>query len=128
MFNKETVLARLRNGEDAQVIANEMAELVNEAIKEVQEQRKKEEAALREKEKVDELNVIVESFGKWLIKHYKIDEPLGKIDSSELIAGIDELVEGAKALAKLDKAIDKKLINRNIETDSLEDFIKKMGW
>ena len=128
MFNKETVLARLRNGEDAQVIANEMAELVNEAIKEVQEQKKKEEALAREKEKVDELNVIVESFGKWLIKHYKIDEPLGKIDSSELIAGIDELVEGAKALAKLDKAIDKKLINRNIETDSLEDFIKKMGW
>lgn len=128
MFNKETVLARLRNGEDAQVIANEMAELVNEAIKEVQEQRKKEEALAREKEKVDELNVIVESFGKWLIKHYKIDEPLGKIDSSELIAGIDELVEGAKALAKLDKAIDKKLINKNIKTDSLEDFIKQMGW
>ena len=66
MFNKETVLARLRNGEDAQVIANEMAELVNEAIKEVQEQKKKEEAALREKEKVAELNAIVEDFGKWL--------------------------------------------------------------
>ncbi len=127
MFNKETVLARLRNGEDAQVIANEMAELVNEAIKEVQEQKKKEEeAALREKEKVAELNAIVEDFGKWLIKHYEIDEPLGKINSSELIAGIDELVEGAKALAKLDKALSVK--RAPTKKDPLEDFIKQMGW
>lgn len=122
MFNKETVLARLRNGEDAQVIANEMAELVNEAIKEVQEQKKKEEAALREKEKVAELNTIVEDFGKWLIKHYEIDEPLGHIDTKEIIETIDELVENLKALAALDKKIPVK------KEGSLEDFIKQMGW
>ena len=122
MFNKETVLARLRNGEDAQVIANEMAELVNEAIKEVQEQKKKEEAALREKEKVAELNAIVEDFGKWLIKHYEIDEPLGLIDTKEIIETIDELVKNLKALAALDKKIPVK------KEGSLEDFIKQMGW
>ena len=122
MFNKETVLARLRNGEDAQVIANEMAELVNEAIKEVQEQKKKEEAALREKEKVAELNAIVEDFGKWLIKHYEIDEPLGHIDTKEIIETIDELVENLKALAALDKKIPVK------KEGTLEDFIKQMGW
>lgn len=122
MFNKETVLARLRNGEDAQVIANEMAELVNEAIKEVQEQKEKEEAALREKEKVAELNTIVEDFGKWLIKHYEIDEPLGHIDTKEIIETIDELVENLKALAALDKKIPVK------KEGSLEDFIKQMGW
>ena len=122
MFNKETVLTRLRNGEDAQVIANEMAELVNEAIKEVQEQKKKEEAALREKEKVAELNTIVEDFGKWLIKHYEIDEPLGHIDTKEIIETIDELVENLKALAALDKKIPVK------KEGTLEDFIKQMGW
>lgn len=122
MFNKETVLARLRNGEDAQVIANEMAELVNDAIKEVQEQKEKEEAALREKEKVAELNTIVEDFGKWLIKHYEIDEPLGHIDTKEIIETIDELVENLKALAALDKKIPVK------KEGSLEDFIKQMGW
>ena len=122
MFNKETVLARLRNGEDAQVIANEMAELVNEAIKEVQEQKEKEEAALREKEKVAELNTIIEDFGKWLIKHYEIDEPLGHIDTKEIIETIDELVENLKALAALDKKIPVK------KEGSLEDFIKQMGW
>ena len=122
MFNKETVLARLRNGEDAQVIANEMAELVNEAIKEVQEQKEKEEAALHEKEKVAELNTIVEDFGKWLIKHYEIDEPLGHIDTKEIIETIDELVENLKALAALDKKIPVK------KEGSLEDFIKQMGW
>ena len=122
MFNKETVLARLRNGEDAQVIANEMAELVNEAIKEVQEQKEKEEAAIREKEKVAELNTIVEDFGKWLIKHYEIDEPLGHIDTKEIIEIIDELVENLKALAALDKKIPVK------KEGSLEDFIKQMGW
>lgn len=127
MFNKETVLARLRNGEDAQVIANEMAELVNEAIKEVQEQKKKEEAALREKEKVAELNTIVEDFGKWLIKHYEIDEPLGHIDTKEIIETIDELVKNLKALAALDKKIPMKkaLVKKE---GSLEDFIKQMGW
>ena len=122
MFNKETILARLRNGEDAQVIANEMAELVNEAIKEVQEQKEKEEAALREKEKVAELNTIVEDFGKWLIKYYEIDEPLGHIDTKEIIETIDELVENLKALAALDKKIPVK------KEGSLEDFIKQMGW
>ena len=122
MFNKETVLTRLRNGEDAQVIANEMAELVNEAIKEVQEQKKKEEAALREKEKVAELNAIVEDFGKWLIKHYEIDEPLGHIDTKEIIETIDELVKNLKALAALDKKIPVK------KEGTLEDFIKQMGW
>ena len=127
MFNKETVLARLRNGEDAQVIANEMAELVNEAIKEVQEQKKKEEAALREKEKVAELNTIVEDFGKWLIKHYEIDEPLGLIDTKEIIETIDELVKNLKALAALDKKIPVKKAPVKIE-GSLEDFIKQMGW
>ena len=127
MFNKETVLARLRNGEDAQVIANEMAELVNEAIKEVQEQKKKEEAALREKEKVAELNAIVEDFGKWLIKHYEIDEPLGLIDTKEIIETIDELVKNLKALAALDKKIPVKKAPVKIE-GSLEDFIKQMGW
>ena len=126
MFNKETVLARLRNGEDAQVIANEMAELVNEAIKEVQEQKKKEEAALREKEKVAELNTIVEDFGKWLIKHYEIDEPLGHIDTKEIIETIDELVKNLKALAALDKKIPVK--KAPAKKDSLEDFIKQMGW
>ena len=127
MFNKETVLARLRNGEDAQVIANEMAELVNEAIKEVQEQKKKEEAALREKEKVAELNAIVEDFGKWLIKHYEIDEPLGLIDTKEIIETIDELVKNLKALAALDKKIPVKKASVKKE-GSLEDFIKQMGW
>ena len=127
MFNKETVLARLRNGEDAQVIANEMAELVNEAIKEVQEQKKKEEAALREKEKVAELNAIVEDFGKWLIKHYEIDEPLGLVDTKEIIETIDELVKNLKALAALDKKIPVKKAPVKIE-GSLEDFIKQMGW
>ena len=122
MFNKETVLARLRNGEDAQVIANEMAELVNEAIKEVQEQKKKEEAALREKEKAAELNIIVEDFGKWLIKHYEIDEPLNYVDTKEIIEAIDELVKSLKALAVLDKKIPVK------KEGSLEDFIKQMGW
>lgn len=127
MFNKETVLARLRNGEDAQVIANEMAELVNEAIKEVQEQKEKEEAALREKEKVAELNAIVEDFGKWLIKHYEIDEPLGLVDTKEIIETIDELVENLKALAALDKKIPMKKASVKKE-GSLEDFIKQMGW
>ena len=127
MFNKETVLARLRNGEDAQVIANEMAELVNEAIKEVQEQKKKEEAALREKEKAAELNTIVEDFGKWLIKHYEIDEPLGLIDTKEIIETIDELVKNLKALAALDKKIPVKKAPVKKE-DPLEDFIKQMGW
>ena len=127
MFNKETVLTRLRNGEDAQVIANEMAELVNEAIKEVQEQKKKEEAALREKEKVAELNAIVEDFGKWLIKHYEIDEPLGHIDTKEIIETIDELVKNLKALAALDKKIPVKKAPVKKE-GSLEDFIKQMGW
>ena len=127
MFNKETVLARLRNGEDAQVIANEMAELVNEAIKEVQEQKKKEEAALREKEKVAELNAIVEDFGKWLIKHYEIDEPLDHIDAKEIIETIDELVKNLKALAALDKKIPVKKASVKKE-GSLEDFIKQMDW
>lgn len=127
MFNKETVLARLRNGEDAQVIANEMAELVNEAIKEVQEQKKKEEAALREKEKVAELNAIVEDFGKWLIKHYEIDESLGHIDTKEIIETIDELMKNFKALADLDKKLSVKKAPVKKE-GSLEDFIKQMGW
>lgn len=126
MFNKETVLARLRNGEDAQVIANEMAELVNEAIKEVQEQKKKEEAALREKEKVAELDVIVEDFGKWLIKHYEVDEPLNQINTVEIIETIDELVKNLKLLADLDKKLSVKKVPA--KKDSLEDFIKQMGW
>lgn len=127
MFNKEMVLARLRNGEDAQVIANEMAELVNEAIKEVQEQKKKEEAALREKEKVAELNAIVEDFGKWLVKHYEIEEPLNYVNTKELIDAIDELVKSLKALAALDKKIPVKKAPVKKE-GTLEDFIKQMGW
>ena len=120
MFNEKDILTRLQNGESVQKIADEMAAAINKAN---ETYLKEKAAAEREKEKVAELNAIVENFGKWLIKHYDIDEPLGHIDTTEIIEAIDELVKNLKALADLGK---KQPVKNTDKT--LEEFLKSMGW
>ena len=120
MFNEKDILARLQNGESVQKIADEMAAAINKAN---ETYLKEKAAAEREKEKVAELNTIVEDFGKWLIKHYEIDEPLNQIDTTEIIEAIDELVKNLKLLADLGK---KQPVKNTDKT--LEEFLKNMGW
>ena len=120
MFNEKDILTRLQNGESVQKIADEMAAAINKAN---ETYLKEKAAAEREKEKVAELNTIVENFGKWLIKHYEIDEPLGHIDTTEIIEAIDELVKNLKALADLGKKPPVKNTDK-----TLDEFLKNMGW
>ena len=142
MFDEKVILARLQNGEDAQTIANEMAEMINKANKMyADELAKAEEAKLAEEQKkalqeqkVADLQAILDEFAAWFQEYYNIDagDELKAESVLEIIDGIQEYMDALKGLEMvIGKKPAVKVIKSNTKPsadDTINQFLKNMGW
>ena len=142
MFDEKVILARLQNGEDAQTIANEMAEMINKANKMYADEVAKAEEAKRaeekkqavQKQKMADLQDILDQFAAWFQEDYNIDAGSElKADSiMEIIDGIQEYMDALKGLEMvIGKKPAVKVIKSNTKPsadDTINQFLKNMGW
>lgn len=96
MYDKNTILARLQNGEDAQDIANEIADLLNAAVAEHAEaEEAKRLQAAKEAEKVNAADLVVEH-GKAFLKTYYPDLYVSDFETAtgkDLIKFVDDMLQ-----------------------------------
>ena len=150
MLNMEDILARLQNGEDAQDIANEFADVINQANKAYADQKAKEEEERIAKERVkqiqqdkeDELDEILEYFKEWMRRYYPkhdkiILEAFDGNTAKDVITSIETIFDlidiGYASLMKIKSPVVKKTAakaDRNGKSADivLNDFLKTMGW
>lgn len=148
MFTEKDILARLQNGEDAQAIANEMANILNAANKTYEDQKEAEkkrlaaekaakEAAVKQMEarKKREADTLVEGIGKWVIKYYAKPEEekeyrkvLAELDGAALIAVADDVVSAMKMVKGMESIFDFKPKDKKNSDDVIAEFLNKMGW
>lgn len=113
-MNKDMILARLQNGEDAEAIANELINMLNAANSEyvaIQEKEKaeaeaKKVAAARDAELNNLAQGMIDAVAKYLQVAYpdtpiEIKSEVGVADVREMIDGIYELSTALKDLDKL---------------------------
>ena len=142
MFDEKVILARLQNGEDAQAIANEMADMINKANKMYADEVAKAEEAKRAEEqkkaiqeqKTADLQDILDQFAAWFQEYYNIDasDELKADSIMELIDGIQEYMDALKGLEMvIGKKPAVKVIKSNTKPstdDTINQFLKQMGW
>lgn len=76
MFTTEDILARLRNGEDAQTIASQIADNLNDAVKTYEEEEKeKKEAQMKKTAKEAELDKIAENIAESIMDYMSVQDP-----------------------------------------------------
>ena len=116
-MDKNVILERLMRGEDAEAIAKEFTDMLNEANREYAE--KKEEVQMKE-----ELQDIIDMFMDWLNKYYDI--PFEKdVRADEVIELLDGLKGYAAALSAMKPMFDK---TKADNYDEVLEFVKNMGW
>ena len=139
MFTEKDILARLQNGEDAQTIANEMAEMINKANKMYADEVAKAEEAKRaeeqkqavQKQKIADLQDILDQFAAWFQEYYNIDagDELKAESVMEIIDGIQEYVDALKGLEMvIGKKPAVKVTKKVSADDTINQFLKNMGW
>lgn len=150
MFTEKDILARLQAGEDAQKIADEMADILNAAnktytdqkeaeLKRLEAERKAKEAAAKQQEarKKKEADALMEAIVKWVIKYYaepgeekNFKKILADLDGTALITIADEAANGVKMIKKMESVFDVKPVGKKKKTadDVIADFLKEWGW
>ena len=149
MINEKDILARLQAGEDAQKIADEMADILNAANKTYTDQkeaeqkrleaeRKAKEAAAKQLEarKKKEADALMEAIGEWVIKYYattpeeekEYRRVLAELDGSALIAVADDVVSAMKMVKGMESIFDFKPKDKKNSDDVIAEFLSKMGW
>ena len=138
MFDEKAILARLQNGEDAQTIANEMADMINKANKMYADELAKAEEAKRteeqkqaiQKQKVADLQAILDEFALWFQEYYNIDAG-DELKAESIMEVIDGVLEYMDALKGLEWAFGKnnvKVVKKPSADDTINQFLKQMGW
>ena len=139
MFDEKVILARLQNGEDAQTIANEMAEMINKANKMYADEVAKAEEAKRaeekkqavQKQKMADLQDILDQFAAWFQEYYNIDAG-NELKAESIMELIDEVQVWADALKHFGAVPAKKpavkVIKKANADDTINQFLKQMGW
>ncbi len=139
MFDEKVILARLQNGEDAQVIANEMADMINKANKMYADELAKAEEAKRAEEqkkavqeqKIADLQAILDEFALWFQEYYGIDagDELKADIVVEIIDGTQEYMDAFKDLGLVfDKKPAVKVVKKPSADVTINQFLKQMGW
>lgn len=117
-MDKNVILERLMRGEDAEAIAKEFTDMLNEANKEYAE--KKEAVQMKE-----ELQDIIDMFMEWLNRYYEIPSER-EVRADEVIDLIDGLKEYLNALSAMKPMLERTKADNYDEV--LEEFIKNMRW
>ena len=143
MFTEKDILARLQNGEDAQAIANEMADMINKANKMYADELAKAEEAKRAEEqkkalqeqKVADLQAILDEFALWFAQYYGIDA--GDELKADVVLDVIDSVQGyMDAIKDFEKAFglkmpsakpEKKIVKASAD-ETINQFLKNMGW
>ena len=144
MFTEKDILARLQNGEDAQTIANEMADMINKANKMYADEKAAEEAkkAAAEKaalQKKEELQEIIDLFCDWTCEYLGISrEDFGEITADQVIELIDSLKGYVEAVKNFEALIGgtkkpavtpgRKIVKAESADETINKFLKSMGW
>ena len=144
MFDTNEILARLQNGEAVQTIADEMADLLNEAnalYKEKVEADKR-VAEQRDVQKKEHMELILQDIRAWFNEFYDCEwaKDLNDIKVEAVIELVDSLVDYVDAFIELEKTLKakpdvkpaakpvKKIFKTNNPDDTLNAFLKQMGW
>ena len=149
MFTEKDILARLQAGENAQAIANEMANILNAANKTYEDQKEAEkkrlaaekaakEAAAKQLKarKKKEADALMEAIGEWIIKYYATSPEeekeyrrvLADLDGAALITVADEVVSAMKMVKGMESIFDFKPKDKKNSDDVIAEFLNKMGW
>ena len=139
MFDEKTILARLQNGEDAQTIANEMADMINKAnkmyadevAKAEEAKRAEEQARIVQEQKKADLQSILDEFAAWFQEYYNIDagDELKADSIMEIIDGVQECMDAFKGLEMvIGKKPAVKVVKKASADETINNFLKSMGW
>ena len=117
MYTKDDIMARLQKGDDPQVIANEIADTLNAAVAEYEENQKaaqkEKEAAKRNSEKQKDMAELCRLFWNYMQKYYGWDE--GEF-SDEDVRDVIESTEAAMIAATELKSMFENL-NKTLNED-----------
>ena len=134
MYTTEDILNRLSNGESSDAIATEIANNLNEAIKRHNAQMEAENAK-NAKAKEEKLQTILDEMAAWGQEFYPdFSGAELKLDAADMIKSIDTAVSAIDSLFSISVPTTKtvpKEKERGVEptvAETLEHFIKKMGW
>ena len=134
MYTTEDILNRLSNGESSDAIATEIANNLNEAIKRHKAQMEAENAK-NAKAKEEKLQTILDEMAAWVQEFYPDSSGTKlKLDAADIIKSIDTAMSAIDSLFSISVPTTKtvpKEKERGVEpavAETLEHFIKKMGW
>ena len=114
MYTKDDIMARLQKGDDPQAIANEIADTLNAAVAEYEENQKaaqkEKEAAKRNSEKQKDMAELCRLFWKYMQKYYGWDEgEFSDEDVRDLIESTEAAMVAATELKSMFENLNKTL-------------------
>ena len=114
MYTKDDIMARLQKGDDPQVIANEIADTLNAAVAEYEENQKaaqkEKEAAKRNSEKQKDMAELCRLFWNYMQKYYGWDEgEFSDEDVREVIESTEAAMVAATELKSMLENLNKAL-------------------
>ena len=126
-MNMNDILVRLQNGEDAQKIANEFADMLNDAIAQ-QKQTEAEKMAIQ-LQKQDELQSVLDAALNWFDTYYpEFKTETVELNAADIIKALDEskadIVELIDAVGELAAIMEKPVVKKsNVKIMSADDII-----
>ena len=99
MYDKANILARLAAGEEAQAIANEIADVLNAAVADYEKQKEAEKAqAANQKRKEDTAKEIFDAIVDFTYEFYPDfhDPEIAKMTGAEIVENLDGAAEEAR--------------------------------
>lgn len=112
MYTKDDIMARLQKGDDPQAIANEIADTLNAAFAEYEENQKaaEKEAAKRNSEKQKDMAELCRLFWNYMQKYYGWDEgEFSDEDVREVIESTEAAMVAATELKTMFENLNKTL-------------------
>ncbi len=114
MYTKDDIMARLQKGDDPQAIANEIADTLNAAVAEYEENQKaaqrEKEAAKRDSEKQKDMAELCRPFWNYMQKYYGWDEgEFSDEDVREVIESTEAAMVAATELKSMFENLNKTL-------------------
>ena len=114
MYTKDDIMARLQKGDDPQAIANEIADTLNAAFAEYEENQKaaqrEKEAAKRDSEKQKDMAELCRLFWNYMQKYYGWDEgEFSDEDVREVIESTEAAMVAATELKSMFENLNKTL-------------------
>ena len=131
MYDVNEILARLQKGESPEVIANECAKAINDAIELDKKNKEAELQKAKEAEKEAKLNALAESMLESILEYVKISAPEVaellddevELDAAEVRKTLDSVIPMVAAAAKLAAVPIKKRDGASSADDAISAFL-----